>query len=131
MGTFWGQAEGGYGGEWLSWLLFVFVILAILSMFGDLVYQYATVSDEEVVDAKEDPQQAWRTSDNIVNCNSLLCVEIPFLVLRTYTSFRFDVAPSSLVLKNAASICKELWELSHQRPLRLGFYGTVFGTEEQ
>merc|ERR1711862_203359 len=122
---------GGYGGEWLWWLLFMNVVLALLSMFGDLIYEYATVSDAEVVLHKADPQQTWRTSDNVVNCNSLLFVEVPFLVMRTYTSFRFDVAPSSMVLKNAASICKELWELSHQRHLRLGFYGTVFGTEEQ
>jgi hypothetical protein len=129
--TFWGQAEEGYGGEWLWWLLFVNIVLALLSMFGDLIYEYATVSDAEVVLHKADPQQTWGTSDNVVNFNSLLFVEVPFLVMRTYTSFRFDVAPSSMVLKNAASICKELWELSHQRHLRLGFYGTVFGTEEQ
>merc|ERR1719440_2006851 len=47
--TFWGQAENGYGGEWLWWLLFVNVILAFLSMFVDLVYHYATESDEEAV----------------------------------------------------------------------------------
>lgn len=141
--TFWGRAENGYGGEWLWWLLFVNVILAFLSMLVDLVYHYATESDEEpvkfltsphwgarkAVNHMEDTQQAWRRSDNIGNCCSLFFVEIPFIVMRTYTSFRFDVAPSSLVLKNAASICKEFWELSHQRPLRLGFYGTVFGTD--
>jgi hypothetical protein len=127
--TFWGQAENGYGGEWLWWLLFVNVILAFLGMFVDLVYQYATESDEEAVHHKEGRQQAWRTGDNIDNCRSLFFVEIPFLIMRTYTSFWFDIPPSSLVLKNAASIYKELWELRHQRHLRLGFYGSVLGTD--
>jgi len=129
--TFWGRAEGGYGGEWLWWLLFGICCFAVLSMMVELIYHYATtspVSDSSEVSCEE-PQ--WSSSDNIMNVNSLLCVEIPFLVLRTYTSLRFDVAPSSLVLKNVCSICKEAWELYSQRHLSLGFYGSVVGAEDK
>jgi hypothetical protein len=129
--TFWGQAEGGYGGEWLWWLVFAVCCFAVLSMFGELIYQYATTSDATDTSGASDERTRWSKIDTITNASSLLFVEIPFLVLRTYTSFRFDVPPSSLVLKNIFSICKEIWELYHQQRLKLGFCATVVGVEDQ
>lgn len=133
--TFWGQAEGGYGGEWLWWFLFAICCSAVLSMMAELVYQYrrnqyATTSAASACSGAPDQDRPWSRSDNIMNASSLLFVEIPFLVMRTYTSLRFDVAPSSLVLKNMCSILKEVWELFRQTHLRLGFYGAIVGAAD-
>lgn len=129
--TFWGKAEGGYGGVWLWWLIFTVCCLAVLSMMGELVYHYATISDAGAPSEASSQKKEWSSVDKITNACSLLCVEIPFLALRTYTSLRFDVPPSSLVLKNLCSICKEFWELYQQKHLSLGFYGSVVGAEDQ
>merc|ERR1719352_1327740 len=104
-------------------------------MMGELVYQYrrnqyATTSAASASAGAPDQESPWSRSDNIMNVSSLFFVEIPFLVMRTYTSLRFDVPPSSLVLKNMCSILKEVRELYHQRHLRLGFYGAVVGAAE-
>merc|ERR1711963_1081557 len=112
-------------------MLFVMCCFAMLSMMAELIYTYITISPVSETSEVSCQEPRWSRIDNIMNVNSLIWVEIPFLVMRTYTSLRFDVAPSSLVLKNICSIGKEAWELYRQRHLSLGFYGSVVGAEDK
>jgi hypothetical protein len=71
-----------------------------------------TGAERAVEDEKDDKASAILIlPDKIHLWVSLVFVEIPFLSWRMYTSLRFDIPPSSLILKNIFSIIMEGYAL--------------------